>query len=245
MRIVFLGTSHGVPEAGRKCSCIMVEVGENRYLIDIGINPIPDLRNRNIPVETVKKIFVTHMHGDHISGILPFIESCSCWWFRFSNPEFYLPMDIEKFKGGMNAWFDMLGSQIKNFPFHRVNEGVICDDGVIKLTAFRTKHCEESYAYLLEAQGKRVFFSGDLCPDGPDKDFPVEVLNHPLDLAVCESAHFNATEYIPLFTDKKENIKQLVITHYTEQRVPFIHEMAATLKGVPTVIARDGMEFNI
>ncbi|MBR2043058.1 MAG: ribonuclease Z [Clostridia bacterium] len=245
MRIVFLGTSHGAPEVGRKCSCIMVETGKNRYLIDIGIDPIPDLKNRNIPVESVKKVFVTHMHGDHISGILPYIGGCSCWWFRFSNPEFYLPMDIEKFKIGMNAWFDMLGSKIKDFAFHRVNDGVICDDGTIKLTAYRTKHCEESYAYLLEAEGKRVFFSGDLCPDGPDKDFPTEVLNAPLDLAVCESAHFDATEYIPLFENKKDNIKQLVITHYTEQRVPFIHEMAATLKGVPVAIARDGMEFYI
>lgn len=245
MRIILLGTSHGVPESGRRCSCILVEVGQNRYLIDIGYTPIPDFKNRNIPVESVKSVFITHMHVDHVSGILPFIASCSCWWFRYSNPEFYLPMDIERFKGGMNAWFDMLDLKTRDFAFHRVNEGVICDDGVLKVTAFRTKHCSESYAYLFEAEGKRAFFSGDLCPDGPDKDFPLCVLDSPLDIAVCESAHFDATAYLPLFEGKHQNIKQLVITHYTEQRVPFIHTLAKELGDIPVTIARDGMEFNI
>ena len=36
MRLTFLGSSHGLPEANRKCSCILVEIGENRYLMDMG-----------------------------------------------------------------------------------------------------------------------------------------------------------------------------------------------------------------
>ena len=31
MRVVFLGSSHGIPEANRRCSCALVEVGENLF----------------------------------------------------------------------------------------------------------------------------------------------------------------------------------------------------------------------
>lgn len=245
MRVIFLGTSHGVPEAGRRCSCILVEVGENRYLIDIGIQPISDFRNRNIPVESVKSVFVTHPHDDHIAGIIPFVGYCKSWWFRNANPKFYLPIDTEKFLKGMNAWFDTFGTKPRYFEFNRVGEGVFYDDGTLKVTAYRTMHCNESYAYLLEAEGKRAFFSGDLCLDGPQNDFPLCVLNEPLDFLVCESAHFDATAYIPLFEAKQENIKQLVFTHYTEEKLPSIHEAQKALKAVPSTIARDGMEFNV
>ena len=37
MRIVFFGSSHGVPEPNRKCSSAMVSVGENNYFIDMGV----------------------------------------------------------------------------------------------------------------------------------------------------------------------------------------------------------------
>ena len=37
MRIVFFGSSHGVPEPNRKCTSVMVEVdGDHRYIIDMG-----------------------------------------------------------------------------------------------------------------------------------------------------------------------------------------------------------------
>jgi len=34
MKILFLGTSHGVPEANRRCSCTMIEIGDKRYFVD-------------------------------------------------------------------------------------------------------------------------------------------------------------------------------------------------------------------
>ena len=48
MKITFLGSSHGVPEAHRKCSCIMIEVGENIYFVDMGTPTIDELRKRGI-----------------------------------------------------------------------------------------------------------------------------------------------------------------------------------------------------
>ena len=36
MKLYFLGTSHGVPAGDRFCSCYVLEVGKNLYILDAG-----------------------------------------------------------------------------------------------------------------------------------------------------------------------------------------------------------------
>ena len=66
MRITVLGSGHGVPEAHKKCTSILIEVGENRYFVDAGCDINVELSNRRIPFESVKALFITHPHSDHI-----------------------------------------------------------------------------------------------------------------------------------------------------------------------------------
>ena len=40
MKITFIGSSHGVPEPGRKCACFLLEAGENVYFVDMGTDGI-------------------------------------------------------------------------------------------------------------------------------------------------------------------------------------------------------------
>ena len=54
MQITFLGASHGVPEANRRCSCTLIETNGRYYFIDMGVNAIDALRTRGIEVEDVK-----------------------------------------------------------------------------------------------------------------------------------------------------------------------------------------------
>ena len=91
MRIVFLGSSHGVPEPNRRCSSMLLEIGERYYVMDMGCSVIEDLVTRNIRVEDIKSIFVTHMHGDHTDGLVHFVDLCS-WYYKNADPEIYLPI---------------------------------------------------------------------------------------------------------------------------------------------------------
>ena len=94
MRITFFGSSHGVPEPNRKCSSAMVSVGENNYFIDMGVQVIDGLITRNIPITSVKGVFLTHMHGDHTNGLISFLDLCS-WYFKDTDPAVYLPEPME------------------------------------------------------------------------------------------------------------------------------------------------------
>lgn len=241
MKITFFGSSHGIPEPNRKCSCTLVEVGPNRYFIDMGTMAEEQLISRAIPPESVKSIFITHMHGDHTGGLPSFLCLC-CWAFKRADPEVYLPADVEATVSAISGWLMCNGVTLRPFRFGKVFEGVIFDDGALKVTAFKTKHIADSYAFLLEAEGKRVLFTGDLCHGNPAADFPVSVLEAPLDLAVCEAAHFEATAYLPIFKGNK-NLKRLCFNHYSDRFLPSVLAMRGLLDGVFVFRAHDGLEF--
>lgn len=243
MRIVFFGSSHGVPEPNRRCSSTLIEVGDARYFIDMGTQSIEQLITRRIPVESVKAIFVTHMHGDHTNGLVSFADLCS-WYFKNANPAFYLPGDTEKTAKGIAGWLDCNGVQMRDFHFGHVDENFIYADENMKVTAFKTQHIDASYSYLVEAEGKRVFFSGDLHTP-PVEDVALASLEGDIDLAIMELAHFEADEkYIPVFQDKT-NVKQICINHFSEFRHESGYKFKRLLPGIPVVFAYDGTEFNL
>ena len=130
---------------------------------------------------------------------------------------------------------------MRDFEFHQVREGALYDDGTLRVTAYRTFHIAESYCYLIEAEGKRVFFSGDMCHKGPQNDFPTSILEKPIDLAICEAAHFRATEYLPIFKGQS-NLKKLCFNHYSERHLASIPEMKELLSEIPVIRAFDGLE---
>lgn len=241
MKLVFFGSSHGVPEPNRRCSSTLIEVDGNHYFIDMGTQSIEQLITRNIPIESVKAVIVTHMHGDHSNGLISFADICS-WYFLNANPTFCLPGDVDKTKSALGEWLACNGTKLRPFEFRQVTAGVVYDDGIIRVTAYQTKHINFSYSYLVEAHGKRVLFSGDLCVEGPSKDFPMSVLESPLDLAICESAHFPATEYIPLFKGNK-NLRALCFNHYSAKFLSSVLEAKKELsEELKVVLATDGLE---
>jgi len=241
MKITFIGSSHGVPEPNRKCSCIMIEVGQNVYFIDMGTPAIDELRTRGISIDAVKGIFFTHMHGDHTNGLIQFVDLIT-WYFKTPNPAVYLPIiDAAKV---IDDWLKVtLNGDEKQIDYREVLPGTLFDDGVIKVTAIATQHCYKSYAYLVEAEGKAVLFTGDL--KNPGADFPAVGMKKPLDLLVCESAHFPATDYLPVL--EKCDVKKVCITHYSDRHLASVLRLQQelTAKDIPSVKATDDLQIEL
>jgi len=244
MRITFLGTSHGSPEPNRRCSSTLIEAGGQYYLVDMGTNAIECLKNLGVAPEAIRAVFITHMHGDHSNGLVSFADLC-CWSYPKSDPEIHLPKPMDEIVSALKGWLACNGTNMRDFRFREVHSGVIYDDGNLRVTAYPTLHKENSHAFLLEAEGKRVLLTGDLCTTGP-KDFPVQVLEKPLDLAVAEAAHFPATDYLPILQGNP-NLKAFAITHYFKPRIPSVYEALDTLEknGVKTFLATDGLEVEV
>ena len=241
MKITFFGSSHGVPEPDRKCSCIMIETGENIYFVDMGTPAIDELRRRGKDVDKVKGVFITHMHGDHTDGLIQFVDLLT-WYFKTPDPVICLPI-IEAAKV-IDDWLKVtLNDGKKDIQYRKTEAGVIYDDGILKATAIPTQHCPHSFAYLIEAEGKTVLFTGDL--SNPGRDFPAVAKEKTLDLMICESAHFSATDYLPVLAER--DVKKVCVTHYSNKRVISVMEFIAALteKGIPALRASDDLELTV
>jgi len=235
MRITFIGASHGVPEPNRKCSCTMIEINGRYYFIDMGTPSIDHLVTAGIPVDAVKGIFITHMHGDHTNGLISFVDLIS-WYFKTADPTICLP-NIEGAKV-IDDWIKVTQSSAREIHYEEIQPWVIYDDGSIKVTAISTLHAERSYAFFIEAEGKSILFTGDL--RHPDQDFPAIAKERETDLIICESAHFNATDYLPHLQACKT--KLVYVNHYQGKMIPSVLQLAENMGDIPVNMAYDGSE---
>ena len=193
MKLTFLGTSHGVPAADRYCSCTMLQTGGRVYLIDAGA-PVADLLiRRGIPYSDLQAIFTTHAHGDHTGGLLHLCD-LSNWYFRNASYDVYLTEQALA-----DALTTLIGIQDTVLDKERIRlkvmgPGPVYRDENLTVTAIPTRHMEHlgrpSYSYVIECEGKRLIFTGDL-HGGDAADFPAIAKTEPSDLIVCEMAHFS------------------------------------------------------
>lgn len=240
MKITFVGSSHGVPEANRKCQSIMITEKGNTYFVDMGTSAVDALRKRNIEIDTVKGIFISHMHGDHTNGLIQFIDLIT-WYFKTTDPVVCLP-DLEAARV-IDDWLTVtMNGNKKEINYKKTENGCVFDDGILKVTAIATEHCLNSYAYLIECADKRVLITGDL--RNPNIDFP-DAGDKRIDLVICESAHFAATEYEQVFP--KYNIEKVCVTHYSDRFLGSVLELVKRLneKGIGALRASDDLEIEV
>ena len=71
MNITFLGTSSGVPTLTRNVSSLALKLSQKAevWLFDCGEGTQHQLIKSTIKSSQIRKIFITHMHGDHIYGL--------------------------------------------------------------------------------------------------------------------------------------------------------------------------------
>lgn len=235
MKLTFLGTSHGVPEADRRCSCTMIEVSGRYYFVDMGMQVMCELKQRGISPDEIRGVFVTHLHGDHTNGLVQFIDLLN-WYYKTAKPRIMLP-EYKPFEV-IEAWIRANNMKPHEHDFAVIEPGVTYDDGYLKVTAIPTQHVRPSYSYLIEAEGRKVIFTGDL--KSPSIDFPEAAFEMHTDLLVCEGAHFTATEYFPVLS--RCDTDKVLINHCAPAHEASFVELAAMVKNAPVSVAFDGQE---
>lgn len=247
MKLTFLGTSHGTPSAERFCSCLLIEVGESLYVIDAGAPLFDQLLRYGYDPFRVRTIFVSHTHGDHVNGIPRFISLMDSRP-QYDGVDVYLPEQkvADAIVGFVEA---AAGRPMKNqnVRMHVYDETFLYEDENLRLSVIPNGHLSgrkdtydrPSYCFVIEAEGKRVIYTGDLSTNLRCNDFPMIAIEEPSDLLICEMAHF-LMEHITPYIERCQT-KQLCFTHVSgrEGRMQSIIDVKDDF-AFPVLIPNDG-----
>jgi ribonuclease Z len=71
VQVTFLGTSSGVPTRARNVSAVALRLPQRSelWLFDCGEGTQHQFQRSELRVSQLRRIFITHMHGDHIYGL--------------------------------------------------------------------------------------------------------------------------------------------------------------------------------
>lgn len=151
MHLQFLGTGSGVPAKHRNVSSMALKLLDeinSVWLFDCGEATQHQILKTNLKPRKIEKIFLTHLHGDHIFGLPGFISSRS-----FQGGE--SPLDIYGPKGIRQYVLTSLKLS-RSFPSYRLNfhefdeAGVLFDDDHFKVSCAPLKHNIPSFGFRIE-----------------------------------------------------------------------------------------------
>lgn len=155
MELIFLGTSAGVPTRTRNVTAILLNLQHptqsGLWLFDCGEGTQHQLLHTAFNPGKLDKIFISHLHGDHLFGLPGLL--CSRSMSGIIQPlTIYGPHGIREF---VETALRISGSWT-DYPLEivEIGAGEIFDDGLRKVTAYPLEHPLECYGYRIEEHDK-------------------------------------------------------------------------------------------
>ncbi|WP_117169292.1 ribonuclease Z [Paraliobacillus sediminis] len=149
MKLQFLGTGAGVPSKERNVSAVALDLTQERgttWLFDCGEATQHQILNTNIRPRKIDKIFITHLHGDHIYGLQGFLSSRS-FQDGITPVTIYGPKGIEAY---ITVSLEVSQTRLR-YPlyFHEVEEGMLFEDSKFNVYCKKLEHGIDSYGYRI------------------------------------------------------------------------------------------------
>ncbi|MDF5726441.1 MAG: ribonuclease Z [Rhizonema sp. PD37] len=146
MQITFLGTSSGVPTRSRNVSSVALRLPQRAemWLFDCGEGTQHQILRSDLKISQLCRIFITHMHGDHIFGLMGLLASCGLAG-NVQRVDIYGPP-------GLNEYLQA-GSRYSHTHFsypvkvHAIRPGIIYEDDEFTVTCGFLHHRITAFGY--------------------------------------------------------------------------------------------------
>ena len=146
MQITFLGTSSGVPTRSRNVSSVALRLPQRAelWLFDCGEGTQHQIMRSDLKISQLTRIFITHMHGDHVYGLMGLLATCGL----AGNPsriDIYGPPKLDEYLRACSRY-----SQTHlSYPIqvHTVQPGVIYEDEEFTVSCGLLEHRITDFGY--------------------------------------------------------------------------------------------------
>lgn len=177
IRVTLLGTGAPQPSIERFGASTLVEAGDAYLLFDCGRGAAQRIWQKKIATGKVTKLFITHLHSDHVVGI-PDLLLTGLMPGVFGNRrepfEVWGPDGTAEMMQGLQAAFRWdIKTRSEEYPradsgavvrAQNISEGVVYNKGGVKVTAFTVNHSDiitSALGYRIDYQQYSVVISGD------------------------------------------------------------------------------------
>jgi ribonuclease BN (tRNA processing enzyme) len=245
------GVGDGTAGTERFLSSFLYQFRETSLILDCGEPLSRSFKAAGFSYDVFDHIFISHLHSDHFGGFFMFLQSL--WLQGRTRPlTVHLPADgIAPVRQMLNASY--LFDELMPFPlaFEPHTAGKSVAAGPMRVTPFKTTHLAnlkqrysdrypgnyEAFCFLMESAGLRIGHSADI---GSPRDLE-PLLEHPLDLLVCELAHFTPDELFASLRGRK--VRTLAFVHlaseYWADREGLLQQARRKLPETEIVIGSD------
>jgi ribonuclease Z len=187
MRITVVGSGNPPVRRGQASTSLLVQLGNgDNFIIDAGGGTVPALWSLRIPLGSLDKLFVTHLHFDHVGGILNLWDSMgwarntplNVWGASGSTPELGVAAFVENIKKA-GAWqtlsktgvipgggMKMVAHEFDGQQFTPEKPlALVYSENGVKIYAFPVDHILiGAVGYRLEWNGLSMAYTGDSIP---------------------------------------------------------------------------------
>lgn len=153
MQITFLGTSSGVPTRSRNVSSIALRLPQRAevWLFDCGEGTQHQVLRSEVKLSQITRIFITHLHGDHIFGLMGLLAS----YGLAGNPtriDVYGPPGLNEYLKACERY----SSTHFSYPLkvHTIQPGIIYEDDEFLVKCGPLKHRVTAFGYRIEEKNR-------------------------------------------------------------------------------------------
>ncbi len=148
VQITFLGTSSGVPTRSRNVSSIALRLPQRAefWLFDCGEGTQHQLLRSEIKTSQLRRIFITHLHGDHIFGLMGLLASCGLAG-NVQEVDIYGPPGLSDY---LKACSKYSHTHVA-YPvhIHTITPGIIYEDEEFMVSCGNLKHRVTAFGYRI------------------------------------------------------------------------------------------------
>ncbi len=153
--VTFLGTSAAAPTPNRGLPSVAIKREGEVILMDCGEGVQRRVLSESLGLGSDMSILITHLHGDHVTGLLGLLQTMSLAQRR-------KPLNVvgpERLLKWLEVTSDLLHIGL-TFPilFSAAKPGVVLRTAAFRVRAARATHSVEAYSYVVEEFGRPGVF---------------------------------------------------------------------------------------
>ena len=170
MEVTFLGTGAGIPTRARNVSAVALRLPQSSeiWLFDCGEGTQHQLLRSPLSISQIRRIFITHLHGDHLFG-LPGLLASGKLGGDAGNIDVYGPAGLAKFVRACRESSGDFGDSVR---VHEIEIGEVFASEEFRVECRPLRHRIKTFGYRVHEHDRRGRFRVDEArslgvPEGP------------------------------------------------------------------------------